>query len=109
MKNWSNYANRADISRRRWRKRSADYLIHDDYVSAEDIPLVRQKSDEVKTVKEKHRKAHLFSAVCAAAAAVCTVVGMTVSTHPSQVALYCFSASVFLILSVFQFIQYFKN
>ena len=43
---------------------SSDYLLHDDYESDADIPLVKQKEEEIVEVKLKKKTMHLISAIC---------------------------------------------
>lgn len=81
---------------------SADYMIHDDYESHEDIPVVKEKNNEIKAVNEKYRVMRLVSAIFSAVAAFCGIMGIIVSANPVQLALACFSTSVFSFLCVFQ-------
>ena len=88
---------------------SADYLIHDGYDSDEDIPVVREKSEEIQAGLEKERRTHLIAAICFAVAAFCTIIGIVLSRHPAQLALSCFSVSLYTCLYVFHFYCYFKK
>ena len=88
---------------------SAAYMIHDDYESYEDIPVVKEKNEEINAVNKKNKAAHLVSAICFAIAVFCGLVSIVVSRHPIQLALSCFSSTVFLVLCVFQFRLYFKR
>lgn len=88
---------------------SADYMIHDDYESHEDIPVVKEKNNEIKAVNERNRVMHLVSAICFAIAAFCGIISIVESRHPEQLAFSCFSSTVLLVLCVVQFWLYFKR
>lgn len=88
---------------------SADYMIHDDYESSEDIPAVQQKSQEINGIRRKNRRIYLFSGICFAIGAVCSVVGITLSVHPTQLALAGFCTTIHSICCIFQFYRYFQN
>lgn len=90
---------------------SADYMIHDDYESNEDIPAVKEKNNEIQAVNERNRVGHLVSAICFAFAAFCGIIGIMVSAHPHpvQMTLACFNSTAFLVLCVFQIRLYFKK
>lgn len=88
---------------------SADYMIHDENESNEDIPMVKEKNEEISAVNEQNRVMHLVSGICFAIAAFCGIISIVVSSHPAQLALSCFSSTVFLVLCIFQFRLYFKR
>ena len=90
-------------------KVSADYLIHEDYESDEDIPAVKGKSEEIRAVSELTKKLFLISALAFAAATLCGIVSIVISTHPAQLAFSCFFTPVFAGLSIMQFVNYFKK
>ena len=93
---------------------SADYMIHSDYESDEDIPAVKEKSSEVKSVSEKNRQNMLISAICFAFSALCSIIGlgiMAVSDSISfvQLVLSEFSIGFMTAASVICFVKYFKK
>ena len=42
---------------------SADYLIRDDYEKEDDIPVIKQKNEEIIEVRQKNSNLLLFSAI----------------------------------------------
>ena len=42
----------------------ADYLIHDDYQSDDDMPIVKEKNEQISEVKLKKKHFHLISPDC---------------------------------------------
>lgn len=88
---------------------SADYMIHDDYESHEDLPVVKEKNNEIKAANEKTRVMHLISAISFGIAAFCGIISIIVSAHPAQLALSCFSTAIVTSLCVVQFQLYFQH
>ena len=88
---------------------SADYMIHDDYESSEDIPVVKEKNEEIKTVNEKGRQMRLLSGFISAFAALCSAMVIMSTGNLLVIVLSSFSCSVFWGLAVFQFYNYSKK
>lgn len=94
---------------------SADYMIHNDYESDEDIPAVKEKSCEVKEVTQKSKQLHLIAAICLAFGAFFSIIGMVIcliedpSPSPAQIILSSFSVGLCSVTSAFQFALYFKK
>ena len=93
---------------------SADYMIHSDYESDEDIPAVRKKNSEVKSVSEKSKQNMLISAICFAFSTLCSVFGLGVLAvndfvQPVQLVLTEFSIGFMTAASVICFVKYFKK
>ena len=95
---------------------SADYMIHNDYESDEDIPAVREKGFEVQAANEKKRTNHLVAAICFTIAALCSIMGMGAlfslggTLLPiGRLVLTGSSIGIMIFAAVFQFVLYFKN
>ena len=63
---------------------SADYMIHNDYESDEDIPAVKEKTETVREVTEKSRTNHLIAGICFAIAAFCSLLGLGILLNSSD-------------------------
>lgn len=90
-------------------KVSADYLIHDDYESDEDMPTIREKNDEITNIRTKSKKYHLISAICFLLSVFCSVFSMLVSVNDVQFVLSVFTCAVLSALTVVQFVLYLKK
>lgn len=96
---------------------SADYMIHSDYESDEDIPAVKEKNGEVKAVSEKGRQNMLIAAICFSFSALCLIIGfglLAVSDKvpfvPSiQLIITEFSIGLMMVASVICFVKYFRK
>ena len=88
---------------------SADYLIHDDYESDEDMPIVQEKNEEITNIRAKRKKYHLVSAICFLIAVFCSVFSMLVSVNDVQFVLSVFTCTVLSGLTVVQFVLYLKK
>lgn len=88
---------------------STDYLVHDSYESDADIPLVKEKNEEIKIIKIKKRNLHLFSALCFLFSVFCSIIGIVTSSDNSQLIISVFICSLSAGNSVLQFILYFKK
>ena len=93
---------------------SADYMIHSDYESDEDIPAVKEKSGKVQEATQKNRQNMLISAICFAFSALCSIIGlgiMAVSDSISfvQLVLSELSVALMMVASVVCFVKYFKK
>lgn len=88
---------------------SSDYLLHDDYESDADIPLVKQKEEEIVEVKMKKKTMHLISAICFLFTTSCAVGGIMSSQNDAQLAITCFLAALAAGNTVAQFVLYLKK
>ena len=67
---------------------SSDYLLHDDYESDADLPVVKKKEEEIVEVTLKKKNMHLISAICFLITTFCAIVGIVTSQIDLQFALY---------------------
>ena len=88
---------------------SSDYLLHDDYESDEDIPLVKQKEEEIVEVKLKKKNMHLIAAICFTISVFCSLMGLVNSTNGVQLGLSCFTLALYAGNAIAQFILFFKK
>ena len=95
---------------------SADYMIHNDYASDEDIPAVKEKSETVREVTEQSRKHHLIAGICLAIATFCSIMGLGIILTSSETMLPIgrlvlteLSIGIMSFAAVFHFVLYFKK
>ncbi len=88
---------------------SSDYLINDDFSSDEDIPVVRQKNEELSNVKGRSKTNHLVSAICFAIAALCNIIAIATAQSPATLGVSCFGAAATTALSVMQLSLYLRK
>ena len=95
---------------------SADYMIHSDYKSDQDIPAVKEKSCEVREITEKSSENHLIAGICLAIAALCSIIGFGILMTSREtmlpigrLALTELSIGIMMFASVSQFVFYFKK
>lgn len=96
---------------------SADYMIHDDYESDEDIPAVKEKNGEVQAVKGKSRKSMLIAAIGFAFSTLCSIVGLGIMAVSDslpfvpviQLIITESAVAFMLIASMVCFVKYFKK
>jgi len=88
---------------------SSDYLLHDDYESDADIPLVKQKEEEIVEVKLKKKTMHLISAICFLITTFCAIVGIVTSKSDVQLAVSFFWGALAAGNTVVQFVLYLKK
>ena len=95
---------------------SADYMIHNDYQSDEDIPAVKEKIETVTEMTETNRKNHLISGICFAIAAFCSLLGLGFIFTSSEtmipigrLVLSELSIGLMSLASILQFRRYFKK
>ena len=87
---------------------SADYLIHDDYESDEDIPVVKEKNEKISAAKEKEKVLTLLAGVCYAIATLCFCISASIHTHPVAIPFFLIAICGNVGLSVYWFIRYSK-
>ena len=90
-------------------KVSSDYLIHDDYESDEDMPIVQEKNEEITNIRAKRKEYHLVSAICFLLAVCCSIFGIFSSVNDVQFVLSVFTCTVLSGLTVVQFVLYLKK
>ncbi len=86
---------------------SADYLIHDNYQSDDDMPIVKEKNERISEVKLKKKHYHLIAAICFTLALVCSYVIFSLGVSNTR-----FVAFTFAVLSscaAAQYYMYFKE
>ncbi len=88
---------------------SSDYLLHDDYESDADIPMVKKKEEEIVEVKLKKRNMHLVSAIGFLIATFCAIMGIVTSRSDAQLAVSCFWAALAAGNTIVQFVLYLKK
>ena len=69
---------------------SSDYLIHDNYESDNDMPIVKEKNEQISKVKSKKKIYHLYSAIGFTIAIICSCISVSLSNNNTQ-----FTASIF--------------
>ncbi len=88
---------------------SSDYLLHDDYESDADIPVVKQKEEEIVEVKLKKKNMHLISAICFLITTFCAIGGIVTSQSDLQFAVSGFWVGLAAVNTVVQFALYLKK
>ena len=95
---------------------SADYMIHNDYQSDEDIPAVKEKIETVTEMTKTNRKNHLISGICFAFAAFCSLLGLGILLSSSdtmipiwRLVLSELSIGLMSLAAILQFRHYFKK
>ena len=95
---------------------SADYMIHNDYESDEDIPAVKEKTETVREVTEKSRNNHLISGICFTIAAFCSLLSLGINLSSSDtmipiglLVLSELSIGLMSLAAILQFRHYFKK
>ena len=88
---------------------SSDYLLHDDYESDADIPVVKKKEEEIVEVKLKKKNMHLISAIGFLITTFCAIMGIVTSGSDAQLAVSCFWAALAAGNTVVQFVLYLKK
>ena len=88
---------------------STDYLLNDDYVSDEDIPIVQTVKHETEVFISKRKVFHLIFAVSFTIATICSIFGVVSSTNNIQLGLSCFLEALCAGNAVAQYVLYFKN
>ena len=88
---------------------SADYLIHDDYQSDDDMPIVKEKNEQISEVKLKKKHFHLISAICFTIALICTCINISRGVTNVQHAFSIFTCAVLGGCAGAQYYLYFKQ
>ena len=88
---------------------TTDYLLHDDYESDGDIPVVQEATQKTEEVISRKKRLHLVAAGCFTFAAFCGLMGILTSTSDLQLGLSCFSASLCAANAVAQTVLFFKK
>ena len=88
---------------------SADYLIHDNYQSDDDMPVVKEKNEQISDVKLKKKKLHLIAAIGFTVSMICSGVSASFSGNNSQLALSIFTCAVLGGCAGAQYYLYFKQ
>ena len=88
---------------------SADYLILDDVETVEDIPIVKEKTEEISEAIRKKKMAHLIAGAGFTAAWVFFATGCILNTNPALQPFYIFPIGALAAASVSSFICYFRT
>ena len=88
---------------------SADYLIHDDYESDEDIPVVKEKNEEISAATHKKRMAHLIAGAAFTAAWVYFATACMLNRNVELQPLFTIPIGASAAASVSSFISYFRT
>lgn len=88
---------------------SADYLIHDDYESDEDIPVVKEKNEEISAAAHKKRMAHLIAGAAFTAAWVYFATACMLNSNAELQPLFTIPIGGCAAASVSSFILFFRT
>lgn len=88
---------------------SADYLIHDDYESDEDIPVVRVKNAEINEMVSREKLKHLIGGILFAISTLCFIFAAVTFSHRAQLPFLTIAISAAASICVYQFYCYFKK
>jgi len=88
---------------------TADYLINESIENEGDIPIIKKKDEEIKSVVLEKKNLLLFSAICFTVGAVCSLIGIAGPTTDAQLTLFSINLAFSACLSIFQFVRYFKS
>lgn len=84
---------------------STDYLVHDNYESDEDIPIVKEKENEVIISENKRYKLHFIAGIAFIIAAICYLIAGIIELNIVHIIL-CIATCT---LSSINFFLYFKR
>lgn len=88
---------------------TTDYLLHEDYESDGDIPVVQTAVKETEVLFVKKKRLHLFAAICFTVSAFCSLMGVVFSNSEVQLALSCCTLALCTGVAIAQFVLYFKK
>ena len=88
---------------------SADYLIMDDVETVDDIPIVKEKNEELTSEREKKRFVHLLSGILFGMSTVCFIVATCVSANTPALPLLAITDSASAAACVSQLVCYFRT
>ena len=88
---------------------SADYLIHDDYQSDDDMPIVKEKNEQISEVKLKKKVYHLYAAIGFTIAIICSCISISLSNNDIQFLISIFTCAMLSFCATVQYYLYFKE
>ncbi|MBQ8176653.1 MAG: helix-turn-helix transcriptional regulator [Oscillospiraceae bacterium] len=88
---------------------SSDYLIHDNYQSDDDMPIVKEKNERISEVKFKKKVYHLYSAIGFTIAIICSCLSVSLSNNDIQFAISIFTCATLSFCATVQYYLYFKE
>ena len=94
---------------------SADYLIHDNYQSDDDMPVVKEKNEQISDVKLKKKKLHLIAAIgftiSTISFGICSGISTTLEHNDTSAIfpIYIFICAVTAVLASVQYYLFFKE
>lgn len=94
---------------------SSDYLIHDNYESNDDMPIVKEKNEQISDVKLKKKKLHLIAAIgftiSTISFGICSGISTTLEHNDTSsiFPIYIFICAVTAVLAGAQYYLFFKE
>ncbi len=88
---------------------SADYLIHDNYQSDEDMPVVKEKNEQISKVKFKKKIYHLYAAIGFTIAIICSCISISLSNNDIQFLISISTCAMLSFCATVQYYLYFKE
>ena len=88
---------------------SSDYLIHDNYQSDDDMPIVKEKNERISEVKSKKKLHHLIAAICFTIGVITFSLLTVFSTNTTQFAFSVFCLALESGCAGAQYYLYFKQ
>ncbi len=88
---------------------SSDYLIHDNYESDDDMPIVKEKNEQISEVKLKKKVYHLYAAIGFTIAIICSCISVSLSNNNVQFVISIFTCSTLSFCATVQYYLYFKE
>lgn len=86
---------------------SADYLLDDDVEKEAEVPVIKEKTDQIEAERKNTKNMILFSAVAFTIAAICALVSTVLADDGIQTALSCFTLIGNTGLAILQYFRYF--
>ena len=88
---------------------SADYLIHDNYESDDDMPIVKEKNEQISKVKFKKKVYHLYAAIGFTIAIICSCISISLSNNDIQFLISISTCAMLSFCATVQYYLYFKE
>ena len=67
---------------------TTDYLLNDDYTSDEDIPAIKNATQETDSIVLKKKQWHFIAAICFTLASFCWIMALAYSSNTFQLGLF---------------------
>lgn len=88
---------------------SADYLIHDNYQSDDDMPIVKEKNERISEVKSKKKRFHLIAAISFTCSMIFFAISASPSSNDTQFGFSIFTCVLLSCSAAAQYYLYFKK